>query len=150
MAQPRRIKRLESLILQIAAETLHREITDPRIGMVTITRIKLAPDMTQAKVYWSCLETEGARRRIEQAMESALPLFQRRVAEELSTRVTPQLQLEFDDTLENAQKLDKIFHKLREERGEDEETEDEGAEAEGTDADEAPAEGDPADPAASS
>ena len=129
MAQPRRIKRLQSLIQEVIAETLHQEVSDPRMGMVTVTRIELAPDLTRAKVFWSCLETGGARRTVEAAMESALGLFQRRVAETISTRVTPVLSLQFDETLENAQRLDEIFHKLREERDEDEDSDEDSDEA---------------------
>lgn len=129
MAQPRRIKRLQSLIQEVIAETLHQEVSDPRMGMVTVTRIELAPDLTRAKVFWSCLETGGARRTVEAAMESALGLFQRRVAETISTRVTPVLSLQFDETLENAQRLDEIFHKLREERDEDKDSDEDSDEA---------------------
>lgn len=118
MAKERRVKRLEQLILEIVAETIQRELRDPRIGMVSVTRIRLAPDLTTATVFWSTLEDERRRARVATALEGALPLIQRRVAENLSTRVTPALSLRFDATLERAQRLDEIFHRLAEERGE--------------------------------
>ena len=119
MPNPRRIKRLEQLILEVVGETVQREVRDPRMGLVTITRVKLVPDLSVATVYWSCLEEEGARRRTAQGIESAVPLLQRRVAGALTTRVTPRLELRFDPTLEQAQRLETIFHRLREERGEE-------------------------------
>ncbi len=117
MPNERRIKRLQQLILEVAGETLQREVRDPRMGLATFTRVQLTKDLSVATLYWSCLEEEGARRRTEQGLTSATPLLQRRVAEALTTRTTPRLELRFDPTLEQAQRLETIFHKLREERG---------------------------------
>jgi len=123
MPNERRINRLQQLILEVAGETLQREVRDPRMGLATFTRVQLTKDLSVATLYWSCLEEEGARRRTEQGMESATALLQRRVAEALTTRVTPRLELRFDPTLEQAQRLETIFHRLREERGDDDEDE---------------------------
>ncbi len=123
MPTERRIQRLEQLILEVAAETIQREVRDPRMGMTSITRVQLTRDLSHATVYWSSLGTEKARRRVADAVESALPLVQRRVAQAMHTRVTPALTLTFDPSLERAQRLDEIFQHLREERGEPPEAE---------------------------
>ncbi|MDJ0520767.1 MAG: 30S ribosome-binding factor RbfA [Planctomycetota bacterium] len=121
MAQQRRILRLQNVILQTAANHIQRELEDPRIGLVSITRVKLSPDLTQAQVYWSVLGDEAEVRTCERGLENALPSIQRAVADAMQTRVTPKLQLRHDPGLEHAQRLEEIFTKLREERGEDEE-----------------------------
>lgn len=118
MAKERRILRLQQLILEIAAETLQRESQDPRLEMVSFTRVKLASDLASATLWWSCLAKEKGRERTQAALEGILPLLQREVARELRTRVTPILSLRFDPTLERAQRLDDIFQRLRAERGE--------------------------------
>jgi ribosome-binding factor A len=118
MAAPRRILRLQQLILEVIAETLHREIQDPRIGLVTITRVQLSQDLSSAHVYWSMLGTETQRRTTDRGLRQALGLIQRRVAGAIGTRVTPTLTLRFDPTLEKAQRLNEIFERLRAERGE--------------------------------
>jgi ribosome-binding factor A len=118
MAHPRRILRLQQLILEVVAETLQREVRDPRIGMVSVTRVKLAKDMGEATVYWSSLGDERRHEVTANALGQARSLLQRRVAEALHTRVTPHLVLRFDPTLEHAQHLEGIFQHLREERGE--------------------------------
>ncbi len=119
MAKPRRILRLQQLILEVAAQTLQREIQDPRLGagLVSITRIKLSPDLSRAQIYWSCLGSEGQQRTTERGLEDALPVIQRAVARALTTRVTPKLSLHRDDTMEKAARLEEIFHKLKVERG---------------------------------
>lgn len=119
MAQRRRILRLQQLILETAATHIQRELEDPRIGLVSITRVKLSPDLTQAQLFWSIIGEESQVRTCERGLERALPSIQRAVAEALQTRVTPKLQLIHDQGMEHAQRLEEIFHQLRVERGED-------------------------------
>jgi ribosome-binding factor A len=131
MANPRRILRLQQLILEVAAQALQREARDDRLEMVSLTRVKLSADLTHASLWWSCLAHDAQRKKIERALTGILPLIQRRVAEALHTRVTPRLELTFDPTLEKAQRLETIFQHLAEERGEPEEDEEDTGDAEG-------------------
>ena len=118
MANPRRIKRLQQLVLQTAANHVQRELEDPRIGLISITRVKLSPDLTQAVLYWSVLGDDAQRRTTERGLENALPSIQRAIAHAMQTRVTPRCELRYDQGMENAQRMEEIFTKLREERGE--------------------------------
>lgn len=118
MANPRRIQRLQQLILQTAANHVQRELEDPRIGLVSITRVKLSPDLTQAILYWSVLGDEAQQRTTERGLEHALPSIQRAIAQAMQTRVTPRCELRYDQGMENAQRMEAIFTKLAEERGE--------------------------------
>lgn len=118
MANPRRIQRLQQLILQTAANHVQRELEDPRIGLVSITRVKLSPDLTQAILYWSVLGDEAQQRTTERGLEHALPSIQRAIAHAMQTRVTPRCELRYDQGMENAQRMEAIFTKLAEERGE--------------------------------
>ena len=124
MANPRRIKRLEALIQQAAAQHIQRELDDPRIGLVSLTRVKLSKDLSRCLLYWSVLGDESQVRTTERGMTDALPSIQRAVAHAMQTRVTPKLGLIHDSSLANAERLETIFTKLREERGEEPEGED--------------------------
>lgn len=118
MPSERRILRLQQLILEVAAQTLQREARDPRIGLVSITRVKLAPDLSTATLGWSVMGDDAERRTCERGLEHATPLVQRAVAKALQTRVTPTISFRFDESLERAQALEGIFQQLREEREE--------------------------------
>ncbi len=132
MANPRRIKRLEALIQQAAAQHIQRELDDPRIGLVSLTRVKLSKDLSRCQLYWSVLGEETEIRTTERGLENALPSIQRAVAHAMQTRVTPKLGLIHDGTLAHAERLETIFTQLREERGDDDEaTSDEGAAPDG-------------------
>ena len=115
MAKERRVLRLQQLILEIVAETLQRDIRDPRIGVVSITRVKLAPDLSRARVYWSVLGEDAERRTTDRGLQDALPVIQRAVASGLRTRTTPRLSIEFDESLAKSVRLEEIFHDIHQE-----------------------------------
>lgn len=118
MPVPRRIARLQQLILEVAAETVLRRMKDPRLGFVTLTRCKLAPDLSQATVFWSSLGTEAQRRTTSRALADAAPFVQSVVAKAMATRTTPALAFRYDGTVAHAARLETIFETLRKERGE--------------------------------
>lgn len=116
MPPPRRIQRLQQMILEVAATTVQRELSDPRLGFVTLTHVRLAPDLTQATVFWSCLGTEADKRKCARALSAATPVVQSVVAKAIRTRVTPRLEFRYDPTLIQAERLETIFQKLRDEK----------------------------------
>lgn len=119
MPAPRRILRLQQLVKEVAAETVQRRLHDPRIGFVTVTRVRLAPDLTEASVYWSLIGTDAERRTTERALADATPVVQSAVAKALGTRVTPTLSFRYDPSLKQAARLEEIFENLKEERGDE-------------------------------
>jgi ribosome-binding factor A len=110
---PRRILRLQRVVLETVASALLRELQDPRFGFVTITRARLAPDLTEATVYWSSLGTDAQRRTSARALADARGLLQSIVARALATRTTPTLSFRYDPTLVQAAHLEEIFEKIK-------------------------------------
>ncbi|MCC6669749.1 MAG: 30S ribosome-binding factor RbfA [Planctomycetes bacterium] len=113
----RRIARLEEQIKERLAEVLLREIADPRLGMVTITRVKLDREMVTATVSWSCLATStGERSKQEHLLEHARGFLQREVAKALTTHKVPQLRFRYDESIEGSIRVQGILERLRKER----------------------------------
>lgn len=111
-------QRLTEVIRQRAAHVILFELRDPRMGFVTITKVKLAPDLSTCVVFWSVIGTEGDRSKTQHALEHARLFVQRRVAEGLRTRSAPVLSFEFDPSVEGSIKMGGLLKSLREERGE--------------------------------
>jgi ribosome-binding factor A len=118
MPEPRRLLRLQQLVLETLATAVQRDVEDPRVTGVTITRVKLSKDLSRAIVFWSNLEPGGPRRTAERGLDDALPYLQALVAQAMSTRQTPHLAFKFDDGLERAGRMGDIFDRLARERGE--------------------------------
>jgi len=106
-----RTDRLDSQIRQELMDLLQREMKDPRVGFVTITRVETARDLGSARVWVSILGTEEDRDRSMKALGVATPWLRRRLAERLTLRSVPQLSLRHDDSIEAG---DRVLRLLRE------------------------------------
>lgn len=122
-----RLKRLSEVVKERASEVIVLELKDPRLGFVTVTRVKLARDLTQAVIFWSIIGSAADRNKTAHALEDARGFIQSAVAKAMQTRVTPRLTIRYDPSLERAQKVHEILAQLRrerEERGEATDSED--------------------------
>ena len=122
MADARRLKRLEIAILETVAPLVAHGLADPRLQMVTVTRVHLSPDLSVAHVNWSTLGGASAESKAAHALEHARGKIQTAVAKALQTRVTPHLVFHFDESLARAQRVTETLDKLARERAEKEGT----------------------------
>jgi ribosome-binding factor A len=120
MAERRRLKRLENVLLQAVAPLISHGLLDPRLHLVTVTRIRLSADLSTARVNWSCLGTESERARATHALEHARGRLQAAVARAMQTRTTPRLEFHYDPSLEKSVRISRILDDLARERAEKE------------------------------
>jgi ribosome-binding factor A len=97
----RRTERIAEQIQSEVANVLRAQASDPRIGLVTITRVDVAPDLSHALVFWSALSSDDADEvaRIEAGLDSAAPFLRRELARVLPLRRMPALRFRFDPSL---------------------------------------------------
>jgi ribosome-binding factor A len=113
------------------ADLLAREVHDPGIGFLTVTYVKVTPDLQQARVYYTTMGDEKARRESQRALERAAPFLRRQLGGRLRLRRVPELQFFFDASIERQDRIAKILQELdveRTERAESSSTHDELAE----------------------
>ena len=111
----RRTEQIGELLRKEIAELLVQEITDPRIKLVTLTRVDVAPDLSNALVYWSSMGSGGSGDRpgemsgereaeisaIGSGLESAAGFLRTRIARSLpNLRRAPALRFRHDASLE--------------------------------------------------
>ena len=126
-----RLQRLSEVVKQRASQAILYELKDPRMGFVTVTRVKLATDLTQCTVFWSVMGTAGEKSKTAHALESARGFIQSAIAKAMGTRKTPRIYFKYDPAIERAQKVFEILAKIRREGGQPPEPP--AAEAEGAD-----------------
>lgn len=108
-------RRVSRLIQRKLADLLLREVHDPRIRLVTITKVELSRDRAHCKVFWSTLAEGGARTATQHGLDDARPFLQRRVGAVLRTRITPALQFVFDPSMEGVERVSRLLRKAQEE-----------------------------------
>ena len=117
MTNPRTIARLEARILERAAHAIEFELADPRVTMITLTKVELANDLRTAKVHWSVLGGDVERRQAQRVLDGAAGFIQRQVGRVLETRHTPRLSFHYDNSIALAAELDrKIKEALNKDR----------------------------------
>jgi ribosome-binding factor A len=113
----RRIQRLQEQIKERLAEILQRDLADPKLGLVTITRITLDAEFTICKAYWSVIAPTAlgelkARQNSEAVLHRAAGFCQREIGKSLNTRTTPRLQFVFDEGISGAVRVNRMLGEL--------------------------------------
>lgn len=103
-----RMLRINERARQVVSETV-ADLSDPRIGFVTITGVRVARDFRSGKVFVSVLGDEDVRQDTLAALRSAHGLIQRAIAREAKLHHTPQLEFVYDDGTDMAMRLDEIL-----------------------------------------
>jgi ribosome-binding factor A len=116
MAKDIRIKRLERVAHERASQVVLFELADPRLKLVTVTRVELAADLSHLTVYWSVLGERPERSKAEHALRQATPVVQSEVAKVFHTRRSPKLKFEFDPSIEGAIRVNAKMSALAAER----------------------------------
>jgi len=109
-----RTDRVGALLQSALSELLLRDVKDPRIGMVTVTGVKLSPDLKHATVYVSTLGDAIAQARMLKGLASARPYLQSHVGRKLALRFTPELRFAIDPSIDAAARLERLLQQTHE------------------------------------
>jgi ribosome-binding factor A len=108
--------RVADQIRQELSEMLTRgDVHDPGIGFITLTRVKVSPDLQLARVYYTTLGDPKARRETEKALERATPFFRRQVGSRLRLRRVPEIEFHFDESVMHQDRVEQILRDLHQE-----------------------------------
>ncbi|MCA1560248.1 MAG: 30S ribosome-binding factor RbfA [Acidobacteria bacterium] len=114
---PRAVRVGDQLRVEIT-EILARDVHDPGIGFLTITRVKVTPDLQQAKVYYTTLGDAKARTDTGKALGRATPFLRRQVARRMNFKRVPELQFFYDESIEQHDRIERILQEIQAERAE--------------------------------
>ena len=111
MVDRARARKLAVRIREIAAETLERQIKDPRLGMVTLTDARVTPDLREATLWYTVYGDSEARAGSAAALASATGVIRSAVGKATGIRYTPSLVFIADEIPSNARHLDSLLAK---------------------------------------
>ena len=113
----RRTERVGEQIREELARVLREDATDPRLALVTLTRVDVAPDLSQALVFWSAMEAKGTPSVEEAAagLDRAAAFLRRRLAEALPLRRMPSLHFRHDPSLALGARTLALLHEIEDE-----------------------------------
>ena len=104
-----RSRRVAQQIQRTLSELIRREIRDPRLGMVTLTEVRVSKDMGYATVYYSVLG--GQQDKAQEVLDSAAEMLRGPVGRALGLRHSPELRFTHDELIENGARLSGLISK---------------------------------------
>ena len=118
MAQGSRPDRVGDQLRQELAELIAREVHDPGIGFLTMTRVKVTPDLQQARVFYTTIGDEKQRKETARALERATQFLRRQLGRRLRLKHVPELDFFYDDSIERQDRIERIMLDIQAERAE--------------------------------
>jgi ribosome-binding factor A len=106
-----RTQRVDELLREEISRIIAREIEDPRVGFVTITRVEVSADLRHGTVWASVIGTADERKSSIRALGRAMPFVRHRLGE-LRIRRVPELHLRLDETAEKGTRVLSILQEL--------------------------------------
>ena len=101
-----RIERVNNLIRREISELLQRQVKDPRLGnFVTVTEVSASSDLRYAKIFVSCIRSEGQKQEMLNGLEAASGFLRNELARRLKLRRIPELSFQWDDSIERGTHL---------------------------------------------
>ncbi|SRR6186713_2231583 len=117
MSQGSRPDRVADQLRSELATLLARDVHDPGIGFVTLTRVQVSPDLQIARVFYTALGDDKTRAASRKALERAAPFLRRQIGARLRLKRTPELTFVYDDSIAGQDRIEQILNELNENRG---------------------------------
>lgn len=114
--------RFSEVVMRELALMIQREVSDPRVGMVTVSDVNVTSDLKYAKVYVTRLngfESEQDMQECLKGLNSAAGYLRRGLAGRVKLRNIPELQFVYDKSLENGFRMDELIAKANTPRQDD-------------------------------
>ncbi|MFP4057201.1 MAG: 30S ribosome-binding factor RbfA [Candidatus Brocadiia bacterium] len=121
----RRAARVAERIREEASQMILYHLRDPRLHLVTVTKVDISSDLRYATVYFSVLGDEGRRRTAMRGLESARGRIQSHIGRSLGLRDSPVIRFQFDPSIEKAIEVAKLIDEVAAEFKDDEQEGDE-------------------------
>lgn len=104
-----RARRVAEQVQRILSEMLRRDVRDPRLKPLTITHVKLSPDLSHAWVYYAPLSADSHDTLQREILEEAAVYLRGPLGRALRLRLAPQLHFQPDEELERGHRLDDLI-----------------------------------------
>ena len=109
-----RTERVASVIKERIAAILVHDYNDPALGFITVTEVKMSPDLKIARVYFSVFGSEGVQAKAMKMLEAEKQHIRGLVASHVQLKFAPALQFHLDHTLEEVDRINRLINKIHE------------------------------------
>lgn len=112
MTESKRMVRVGEEFREVLAEEIPK-LKDPRVGFVTITGVRVTPDLRRAVVLYTVLGDDAARRATRAGLRSAAGHLRSVIGHEVRLKFLPDLEFQEDDVPERAERVEELLREIR-------------------------------------
>lgn len=109
----RRTRQVGEFLREELTDIIRRDVKDPRIGFMSVTRVDVTPDLRYAAVYISVLGTDEERSETLKALESAAGFIRHTLKPRLRMRQIPELEFRDDRSMEHAEQIARTLREIK-------------------------------------
>lgn len=106
-----RTERVQKVAKEVLGEAI-QELKDPRVGFVTVTGVRVSPDLRYARVFVTVMGSEDEQKDAVAGLTSAAPRLRQALGRQVRMKYLPELRFELDTLQENAQRIEYLFHQI--------------------------------------
>jgi ribosome-binding factor A len=108
-----RPERLGQAIRDELSQLIAREVHDPGVGFLTLTKVSVTSDLQIARVYYTSLGDEKAQRETAKALDRATPFLRRQLGSRIRLRRVPELSFFYDESIAQHDRIEQILQDLK-------------------------------------
>ena len=116
MGQGSRPERVADQIRAEVTNIISRELHDPGVGFVTVTRVQVTPDLQHARIFYTSLGDAEARKNSGRALERAAGFMRRQIGQRLRLRRAPEIHFEFDESIGHQDRVEQLLKEIADEQ----------------------------------
>ncbi len=121
MAEGRRVKRYNDLIKRVVSEVIEFKLNDPNKGMITITQVKVSPDLRIASIYYTVLGNEKQKAKSKEVLKRSTSFIRNEIKPFITARWLPELRFFYDERLEYAEHINDLLKSIKHDSDSEEE-----------------------------
>jgi ribosome-binding factor A len=108
----KRSEKLAETIHETVSAVLSRGLNDPRIGFVTIIAVEVIEDLSLARIYFTVIGDEAAKKSTEAGLNSAKGFIRKELGRVLTIRHIPEIIFKYDHSQEYGSRIDSILREI--------------------------------------
>ena len=108
-----RLGRVNEEIRKALSQIIDYEVKNPDVtGMISVTKVKVTPDLKYAKVYVSILNSKNTDKTME-GLKASSGFMRTSLAKKVNLRITPELVFEYDDSIEHGERIENLLREIK-------------------------------------
>jgi ribosome-binding factor A len=108
----RTIRLAEQIRIEIG-DILARQVRDPGVGFLTLTRVKVTDDLLQARIFYTAMGDPAERKTTQRALERALPFIRRALGQRLQLRRVPEITFLYDESVAHQARVEELLEDIK-------------------------------------